>query len=181
MPVTTNLDLMQVLAERIGGRVAETLRQSDSSRVVIQIFPKESGWYVERGVLRGFTAGGLQPVASGNAAYVAEFGISKLHVRYENVRREGIFGPKLIDRKVYVGMSVKVTDQHSGAVLISNTMEDEIGDSIQMSDVASVESAHLPVTMGALPREGFFSNVAEPLIALGSIALAVFLLFHVRS
>jgi hypothetical protein len=172
---------MRALSEKIGARVAETLGRPDSSRIVIQVFPKESAWYVERGVLRGFVARAWVPIASGNAVCIAEFGITNLRVKYGNVHREEFFGPKMVDRKVSVGMSVKVADNLSGRILLSTSMEEESSDTIEMSSVAEVESPHLPVTTGTLPSEGFFSTFAEPLIALGSIAVAVFLLFHVRS
>jgi hypothetical protein len=179
--VTSNLQLMQVLAERIGGRIAEELARHDSARILVQVFPKESAWYVESGIVRGLTAHGWQPVASGVAKYNAELGLSNLRVRYENVRRDWIFGTKTLDRNVTVAMNVKVADQHSGEILLSTTMEEETNDSIEMSAVPLVENPHLPVTVGSMPSEGFFSTVAEPLVALGAVAVAVFLLFHVRS
>jgi hypothetical protein len=37
------------------------------------------------------------------------------------------------------------------------------------------------VTKGYLPPEGFFSTWAEPLVIIGAIAVAVYLLFTVRS
>jgi hypothetical protein len=37
------------------------------------------------------------------------------------------------------------------------------------------------VTQGTLPGEGFFSSLVEPLVMIGAIAVAVYLLFTVRS
>jgi hypothetical protein len=50
-----------------------------------------------------------------------------------------------------------------------------------MSDVESLENSGIPATHGVIPKEGLFSTFLEPLVAIGAMAVAVYLLFHVRS
>jgi len=54
-------------------------------------------------------------------------------------------------------------------------------DTVAVSDVGDIEQASIPVTRGVLPAEDFFSGIAEPLVVVGAIAVAIFLLFTVRS
>jgi len=172
---------MRMLSERISERVAGTLRRQDSTNILVQVLPREIAWYVEGGILRGLSAQGFKPVASGNASFDAEFGLSNLSVEYSNIRRDGFFGSKIVDRQVTVATNVKLVDRTTGVILLSNPMEEKYTDSVQLSDLGEIENDNLPLTKGRVPGEGFFSSVAEPFIVLGAVAVAVLLLFHVRS
>ncbi len=176
-----NLDIMRMLSERISGRVAPTAGGQDSARILVQVLPREIAWYVEGGILRGMLAQGLKPIAAGNASFDVEFGLSNLSVEYSNIRRDSFFGPKMIDRRVTVSTNVKLVDRKTGFILLSNPMEEKYNDSVPLASVSAIENENLPLTRGRVPGEGFFSSVAEPFIALGAVAVAVLLLFHVRS
>jgi hypothetical protein len=54
-------------------------------------------------------------------------------------------------------------------------------DTIGLSDIGQVENPAYPFTRASVPAEGFFDTLAEPLIVLGAIGVAVYLLFSVRS
>jgi len=62
-----------------------------------------------------------------------------------------------------------------------NEFREAMRDTIQVSQVPLLEDPNVPVTQGTLPAEGFFSSLAEPLIMIGAVAVAVYLLFTVRS
>lgn len=181
IPVVPNLDIMRMLSERISGRVAQTLGRHDSTRILVQVLPREISWLVEGGILRGISAQGLKPIATGNASFDVEFGLSNLSVEYSNIRRDGFFGSKMVDRQITVLTNVKLVDRTSGLILLSNPMEEKYSDSVPVSVLSEIENENLPLTRGKVPGEGFFSSVAEPFIALGAVAVAVLLLFHVRS
>jgi len=44
-----------------------------------------------------------------------------------------------------------------------------------------LETPGIPATRGALPSPGVFSSLVEPVVLVGSIAVAIVLLFSVRS
>lgn len=181
IPVVPNLDIMRMLSERISERIAQTVGEQDSARILVQVYPREISWYVEGSILRGISARGLKPIASGNASFDAEFGLSNLSVEYSNIRRDGFFGRKMVDREVAVTSNVKLVDRTTGSILLSSPMEEKYSDSVPLAVLSTIENESLPLTRGRVPGEGFFSSVAEPFIALGAVAVAVLLLFHVRS
>ena len=181
IPVAPNLDVMRMLSERISERVAQTAGEQDSARILVQVFPKEISWYVEGSILRGVSVRGLKPVASGVATFEAEFGLSTLSVEYSNIRRDGFFGPKVVDREITVTSNVKLVNRTTGSILLSGPMEEKYNDSVPLAILGTIENESLPLTRGRIPGEGFFASVAEPFIALGAVAVAVLLLFHVRS
>ena len=179
--VVSNLDIMRTLSERISERVAQSAGEQDSARILVQVVPKDISWYVESSILRGVSARGLKPVASGVATLEVQFGLSTLSVEYSNIRRDGFFGPKVVDREITVTSNVKLVNRSTGTILLSGPMEEKYNDSVALAVLGTIENENLPLTRGKVPGEGFFASVAEPFIALGAVAVAVLLLFHVRS
>jgi len=172
---------MRSLAERIGEKVGKLISTHDAETVAVRVLPEETAWYVERSLLAGLLTQNVQLTSSGHSDMFAEFGLGNLHVAYANIRRDGFLGSKLIDRKVTVLVSAKVLDQRAGNILVLKDFREERIDTLQLSELENVENQNLEVTQGVIPGEGFFSNLAEPLVVLGAIAVAVYLLFSVRS
>jgi hypothetical protein len=54
-------------------------------------------------------------------------------------------------------------------------------DTVDASDLDRIEQPGLPVTRADVPPSGFFDTLAEPLIAISAVAVAVYLLFTIRS
>ncbi|MBI4534802.1 MAG: hypothetical protein HY708_00900 [Ignavibacteriae bacterium] len=175
----TNLEIIRTLARQVGIRISRTIPQDDSVRIVVM--PRESAWYVETPLLQALREKGILVTGSSSAPLNAEFGFGEARVEYSNLRRDGFLGTKLLDRKVTLFLSARAVDLRTGSILTASDFEESKIDTIALSDLTVVENPNLPITRGVLPREGFFSNFAEPLILLGAIAVAVFLLFNVRS
>jgi hypothetical protein len=176
----TNLQILRSLGGRIAGVSLADVRQGDSATVQLTVLPRETGWIIEDSVVAAAVRRNFKPVDV-NGAYRAEFGILELRVGYENVRRDGMFGPRIVDRSVRVSLHAKILDQRSGTVVVSRDLTEEHRDTVLVSGVERLESVALPATRGQLPSEGFFSTIAEPVVVLGTIAVAVILLFTVRS
>jgi hypothetical protein len=177
----SNFALMRDLAERIGTRVCVDLHRENGDTVDISVKPTESAWYVEGAIREGIMATGMVAMGAQGSTLTMEFGIGAMGVAYSSIRRLGLFGPTVVDRTVSVDLSARVVDRASGAVLLSRDYLDSTSDVVEVSNIRSLENPLLGITKGSLPEGGFFSNVAEPVIILASVAVAVFLLFHVRS
>ena len=54
-------------------------------------------------------------------------------------------------------------------------------DRVPFSDIVKIENRALPFTQGRIPDEPLFSSLLEPIIAIGTTVVTVFLLFSVRS
>lgn len=180
-PVPSNLELIRSLAASIGDAVGGVLGREDSSTMSLTVLPRDMAWYVESALLQGLSKHRFVLRASGASELTGEFGFAKARVEYEDIRRHGFFGSKIVDRKVAVLISAKIVDQQNGSILLVRDFEEACRDTIPLSDIQRVENAGLPLTRGTVPKEGFFSNLAEPLVMLGAIGVAVYLLFSVRS
>jgi hypothetical protein len=102
-------------------------------------------------------------------------------VAYENVRRDGLFGARVVTRTVFMEADVSVVNRTTGEVLHRSTVSRTRRDDVRVDDLARLEEPGLAWTTGKVPPEGFFSSALEPLITVGAIAVAVILLFTVRS
>jgi hypothetical protein len=177
----TNLDLFRRLARQISSDVMRQAKIEPGSKVHLIVLPKETAWYIDGALGDALKTEGAVVGEDVSAPAVTEFGLASGRVAYTNIRRDGFFGGKLVDRTVELKLTTKITNRMSGTVLWSGDIEKSATDTIDVDDVASVETATIPMSKGTLPSEGFFSHLAEPLILIGSIAVAVLLLFNVRS
>ncbi len=177
----TNLDVMRSLARMIADRTLKEAGVKDTPKIQITVLPKESAWYIESGIIDAMRTANLSLSDDGTAPFLIEFGLSDARVQYSNIRKDGFFGAKLVDRKVNLRLTSKVVNRQTGILAFSSDLEESITDTIELSEVSTVENPAIAITKGTLPGEGFFSNLAEPLILIGSIAVAVILLFNVRS
>jgi hypothetical protein len=178
----TNLQMIQSLAARIGDLAVSTIPLSSGKSVAVAVSPRESAWTIEQELIAAFRGRGFNPVGSpGDSAVSAEFGVADARVTYQNLRRDGFFGQHVLDRHVKLTLRGKIVDRRSGELLSIREWTEERGDVVGFSQIESLETPGVPMTKGAVPPEGFFSGLAEPLVLLGAIAVAVVLLFSIRS
>ncbi len=179
--IITNLDIMRGLAGNIAGRVFRDSDLRDVTEIEISVLPKESSWYIEGSILENLKNSSIVPSVSGAAPLLFEFGLSDASVEYSNVRRDWFFGSRIVDRTIRLRLATRIVDRRSGSIVLTNEFADSRTDTIGLSEIRLVENPNIPITRGTLPQQSFFSNVAEPLVVIGSIAVAVLLLFNVRS
>jgi hypothetical protein len=175
----TNLSVFRELAERIGKTTMQQTAGAGSPIVDVRVLPRDAAWYIESGVRRGFGTGEVTDTSQ--PRLTAEFGIVDARLTYEHPRRKGFLGSRVVDRIAVLTLSTKVFEPGSGRVLLEEDVTEKYTDTVAMDELPAMENPAIPITQGVLPTEGFFSSIAEPLITLGAIAVAVFLLFSVRS
>ena len=178
---TTNMRAYQFLAGKIGDSLNAQLPAGDTSRVLLSVKPEGTAWLVQGSIGDVLQQSGHKVVVNLPAVYQADLGIVEMHVGYVDVRTDGMFGGKLVDREVVLNMETRLIDQRSGVVMLSRQFRQELHDTVSLSAVQTLEDANVPVTQGTVPGEGFFTSLVEPLIMLGAVAVAVYLLFTVRS
>lgn len=103
------------------------------------------------------------------------FVIDNVSTEYGEIFRSGFLGEYLIPRDLSL----------NGNFLIQNSIyrnfNFSFSDTIKVEEVELVENESFPFTKGKVPSEPFFSGLIEPVIAIGTAALAVILFFTIRS
>jgi hypothetical protein len=179
--VVTNLRAYQSLAGSLGDSLANLLPAADSPRVAVRIAPPDFAWFLQDAVERPFRGRQCVISAIDSARYAVEFGAVEMNVQYSNSRRDGIFGSRVLDRMIVLLARLRLVDRATGTILMAGERKAVFTDTINSSQVERIEHAALPVTRGTVPPEAFFSGIVEPLIIVAAVAVAIFLLFTVRS
>jgi hypothetical protein len=178
----TNLDIMRELAKNLTLELSSTLNTDRDSVISISVMPKDVAWYMESVVVEGFTSRGFVVREDVSLPTRAEFSLRDARVEYSNISREGLFGSKTVERTIRITLDSKLVQKSNGVENINmRPLTNVAHDTVFVSQVASLEHPTIVFTKGVMPREGFFSNLVEPFVVIGAIAVAVFLLFNVRS
>jgi hypothetical protein len=107
-----------------------------------------------------------------------DYTIDNVKVNYNKTFRDGLFGNYFVEREITLSGSYLITDNR---VRNNDSFEYSTKDSVKYDNVKSLESFTLPFTQGELPPEPFWKGILEPVIAVGTAAVTVFLFFSVRS
>jgi hypothetical protein len=173
----TNLDLYRDLADSIGRRVRTSLAVDTLSGVRVSVLPADVAWTIDAGFASAF--GGLR--TDGPATYHVQAGIRAATVDYGPPAPDGIFGVRRVERSVRLVLSVECTRGGGADPLLREDFEASVQDEIAAADIERVEHPSLAITKGRQAPEGFLSGIIEPVILIGALAVAVVLLFQVRS
>jgi hypothetical protein len=181
-PVTpSNLRMFQSIAGRLADSLGITQATGDTLSVVLTIYPQDVRWFLREPAEQALRKRGWTVTSAPAERFAAEISFLEMKVKYANPRRSGIFGPKLVDRRVTVQAQMRLTDTRESRMLVDGERTLEASDIVEMSLIESLENPSVPQTHGAYPSEDFFGGWAEPLVLLGAVAIAVYLLFTVRS
>jgi len=102
--------------------------------------------------------------------------IIEAKVEYNDLFKNHLFGDYFMNRTVTL----------SGNFMLSRKSEVydfnfSLTDTVEYENFAKLESKVYPITEGIPPKEPFFSNLFEPVIAIAATATAVLLFFTIRS
>jgi hypothetical protein len=180
-PARPTLHILQDLLAAVADTVFTAPAAAPNSTVRYVIQPPAHAWYLEQSLHTSARAHGLVPVESPGGQYDVRFGIEQIGVSYEDVRRTWIFGEQVMDRTVRLAGTVKFVEQGTGAILFSRPFATTFRDTISVVGAETLESPGIPATHGVAPASGLFSSLVEPIVLVGSVAVAVYLLFSVRN
>jgi hypothetical protein len=180
-PLRPNLRIFQEQMRSIADSVFAAIPYATDSTVHPTIHPLVHVWYLEQHVIDAARSRGLTASESTNARFDAQFGVEQMSVVYENARRTWLFGEQVVDRFVSVSGSVKLVEQRTGAILVSRSFAAAMRDTVPVVSLESLETPGIPATHALAPASGFFPSFVEPFVLIGSVAVAVYLLFSVRS
>ena len=107
------------------------------------------------------------------------YSLIEIKSSYPEMFRDGLFGEYLVKRNVSLSGSYFLSSENNiGKV---NRFNYSIEDTVVFDDLNRIENIAYSFTSAELPEEPFFSSTLEPVIAIGTAAVAVYLFFNVRS
>lgn len=174
-----NLQVFQRLAFEIGSDLGLRLASGAVSVGGVTVFPKDIGLPLEPDLARGLRMTPVQTPLRDSAGLRLEFGITEARVFLEDVRRDGFLGPRMADRVIVLAGRAKASGEGVPAAYYDVTRS--LRDTVLLSAVERLETPELSFTKATMPRLGFFDSLLEPVVVLGAVGVAVYLLFAVRS
>jgi hypothetical protein len=178
-PPVTTIERFQDLLKGVMRSETRLAGISPSGAIHTLVQPPDVRWFLGRAADEGVNAPGAPP---GDSARVdVEVGLLDYGVRYDNLHRDGILGTRLVDRIVRLRVRTRFVERSTGRLLREADADTSAVDTVAVADIGAVEHPNLVATHGVIPAEGFFSGWAEPLVVVGSVVVAVFLLFTIRS
>ncbi|MGA9116622.1 MAG: hypothetical protein WB626_07600 [Bacteroidota bacterium] len=167
----TNLEVIAALAREAGDSVRMMLGGWGARSVGLRVLPEADSWMVASAFWTGLEAG----AGPGNDSsdLLAEFAVRALPVAYG--------GGDPMERRVELAAGVMVRERVSGRTLLLRDFHLVRRDTVGVRELEGIENAAVPASRGRRPEEGLLSGFVEPLLLMGAIGVAVFLLFRVRS
>lgn len=116
---------------------------------------------------------------SSNSGDKLNYNLVEIKVNYPEMFRDGLFGEYLVTRNVSLDGSYffSIGKRINDVINFKYTAQD----TIPYSDITNVENIAYSFTTAEIPEEPFISSSLEPILAVGTAAIAVYLFFNVRS
>ncbi len=127
-------------------------------------------------VISDLTSKGYKLV-SREGVFRLQYVIREASTSYGDIFRDGFLGEYLVPRTITLSGNGNL----SGNTITTHNFNLTFRDTVAVDSVNSYENSAYSFTHGQLPSEPFFSGIFEPVIAVGTAALAVILFFTIRS
>lgn len=116
-------------------------------------------------------------LASESNSFDIQYFINNAVTSYGEIYREGFLGDYFVPRKIILSGGYNF----SGSTIFTKDFNYSYVDTVNVDSIGTIENSVYPFTQAKLPSEPFFSSILEPVIAVGTAALAVILFFTIRS
>jgi hypothetical protein len=184
-PPPTNVEQLQKIVKTTVEHVVQSAGLQPGMRIRVRSMNDENSWLVDQSIQDVLYAHGIKVVMGGSVDSSTtegkiDFFPVALGVRYSPAFRDGIFGKVFAPRIVEGKFSTSVV-WNNGTVHYAQTYTEAITDTIVVSDIASIEHPTYRAARGESPASGVFDSLIEPFVIICTLAVAVYLLFTVRS
>ena len=177
----SNLTRIRGVLARAADSLAVALADQTPGAVRLAVEPSEIAWLAEEQFSNRLRGSGWTPVEAADSGWLLKVVVDDISVVYRNAGQTGVFGRELLDRTVSADLRLRASAGEFTEPSVDTRLSYSARDTIATTDVEFVETSYLPFTQGRVPQGGFFSTVLEPVVVIGTIAVAVLLLFTVRS
>jgi hypothetical protein len=171
---TNNLSLFTQLVDSSLVKIKSTI--PDSIKNINLQFSPSSFDVFNSEVIDGLINEGYK-LNSDNNSYKIQYIVKVAAVNYGDIFRAGILGDFFTPRTILFSGNFN----SFGRLISSHEFNYSFIDTVKFDDVKNLENPAYPFTQGKLPSEPFFSGLLEPVVIVGSAALAVILFFTIRS
>ena len=174
----TNLQIMNGLVDSVASGITRSL------------LPGEKGFYLKydagkdfeifrNQLTSDFRNSGLKvySLANEETPVTVSVVIDNAKVEYGDMSRSGFLGSFYVPRLINLSGSYGIYRDSAEAKNFNYTFKD----TVRVDSIKQIENNSYSFTKGDVPPEPFFGDLLEPIVAIGTAAVAVILFFTVRS
>lgn len=188
----TNLEVLQGILIRLSKDIAAQSKFEGGDRISVRIQPADDSWLVEQSLTAALRELGAQvfsdsfPKGDQSARattprYSVNAMIVNMQIHYDTPFHDGIFGAAKVRRTAAVVLAYQSSDDESKEIRSSRTLSQDDVDTVLVGEISTLEQPALKSTHAILPDDNALDRFMEPLIIVGTTAVAVYLFFHIRS
>ncbi|MDX1700172.1 MAG: hypothetical protein R3250_06105 [Melioribacteraceae bacterium] len=133
---------------------------------------------IEQRLREHFAQNGVS-ILDGEDSTMMDFTLIEARTDYPEIFKDHIFGNYLISRTSKITYSYSMVKGDERGMVYENAIS--LSDTVLYSDLPKLENVAYSFTSSEVPDEPFFSSALEPVIAIGTAAVAVYLFFNIRS
>ncbi len=172
----TNLDIFYMMVDSSVNNFISQVPPSDKS-IKLGLSLGDSYSIFNNKIINNINSSGKKLSDVSNDAITVNYVIDNIHVEYGEIFRDGLFGDYCITRNLLLKGNYLVGIDSA----LYNEFSFSFNDTIKFDEINLVENNSFEFTKGKIPAEPFFSSLFEPIVAVGTAALAVILFFTIRS
>jgi hypothetical protein len=175
----SNLDVVDSLIGLSVKSISNSISDNNSNFQIKFNLPKDYD-VLSNSVIEKFQKNGINFIEQSNEKNdVINYQIENIKVEYPEMFRDGIFGEYLVNRKINLEGSYFINSLGN----IGNVKQYKFNysDTVAFNDINTLQNIAYSFTSPEIPSEPFFSSLVEPIIAIGTAAVAVYLFFNIRS
>ncbi len=181
----TNLQIIQKILGNLAEQILSEASVAPDAMIGLRIRQSAESWVTEHVLSERIAANGYKVKYAGDSENVAPFifavGDAGAKVNYSNPHRLGLFGRTCATRSIVVHFQAQIYNSQTGNILSGKLLTGDYRDTVFVDDIPLFENANVPMTKADLPDESFIDRFIEPFVIVGTVGVAVFLFFHIRS
>jgi hypothetical protein len=182
----TNLGLLKTTLEEAIEQVCDRLSSHEYTTICLQSRPDEDGrWLVEQVLAGQLLARGYRTILTDSLsrrypeicsdAGILRYRIVQLDLDYASTRRQHLFGPRLVERKVQLSLFFQLS-RPSGELVWTDAVKKTGGDWIPQKDLPLVEQESISFLSPRLKSDGW-GRLAEPILLTAAIGGLIYLFY----
>ena len=174
-----NAELLSDLVDESIRSISQNWNEQNSLVCVNYTSQKNLDFFKDR-VTAGLINSGTKLITIKDSAdIILNYSIYSVDINYNETFRDGLFGDYLVEREA--GLNCSFSLESKNEVIDADNLVFSAIDTVKYAEIKDLEDTQLPFTRAEIPPEPFFSSLLEPIIAIATAVVTLFLFFTVSS
>jgi len=175
--VTTNFEIVETLLVKSINGINDDFTNESNKKIKLDFVVPNDYSVLKNKLIEELQKKGFY--ISDKNKYGLNYTVNEIKIHYIEIFRDGILGEYLVSREVKLNGSYYIKNKNEFGKV--NSFSFTSSDTVKYNDISKLENIAYSFTSSPLPNEPFFSSIVEPVIAIGTAAVAVYLFFNIRS